>query len=163
MALPKYGRSTDAGGSVEKTHVVVCPCGWNISQPPDCLERSLTRRHGSKRWRVKKGRIHLPVHFTSCKLCEWNIRSARQKAVDEGVQERTMQENVEVARCSQERLLERISEQIVDVSIRQFQDVGESIDVLMPRIAKETVHEIMNIPQQCISQRMAKQMVDVTV
>ena len=74
-----------------------------------------------------------------------------------------MQESVEVARCSQERLLERISEQIVDVSIRQFQDVGESIDVLMPRIAKETVDEIMGTHQQCISQRMAKQMVDVTV
>ena len=74
-----------------------------------------------------------------------------------------MQENVEVARCSQERLLERISEQIVDVSIRQFQEVGESIDVFMPRIAKETVHEIMGIPQQCISERIAKQMVDVTV
>ena len=102
MALPKYGRSIDAGGSVEKSHVVIGHCGWNIPQRPDCLERSLTRRHGSKRWRLEKGRIHLPVHLTSCKLCEWNIRSARQKAVDEGVQE---QENVEVARCSQERLL----------------------------------------------------------
>ena len=56
--------------------------------------------------------------FASC--ANGTSGQPRQKAVDEGVQERTMQENVEVARCSQERLLERICEQIVDVSIRQF-------------------------------------------